>query len=126
MKLILSSLRRNVLKPIIVFVVLTGALLALSKAQPGKAKPKFLSAFAASSPGPNVSVPTPNYTVTSSTGASIVPGTTDVGNHCDDCITGITLPFPVILYDQVFTSAGVSSNGNLQLGSGNGAYTNAC
>src|SRR5207245_1840128 len=58
----------------------------------------------------NVSTTTPNYTVTSSTGASIVPGDTDAGNHFDDGTTGITLPFPVILYDQVFTSANVSSN----------------
>src|SRR2546423_370112 len=126
MKLILSSLRRNALKPIIVFVVLTGALLALSKAQPGKGKPKFIPAFAASSPGPNVSTTTPNYTVTSSTGASIVPGDTDIGNHCDDCTTGITLPFPVILYDQVFTSVIVSSNGTLQFVSNNTEFRNDC
>src|SRR5207245_2718921 len=28
--------------------------------------------------------PTSNYAITQSTGA-IVPGTTDIGNHCDDC-----------------------------------------
>src|SRR5205814_236819 len=31
--------------------------------------------------------------ITSGAGA-IVPGTTDIGNHCDDCLTTITLPFP--------------------------------
>src|ERR1700731_5145313 len=28
----------------------------------------------------------PDYVVTTSSGATIVPGTTDTGNHCDDCI----------------------------------------
>ena len=51
--------------------------------------------------------------------AAIVPGTTDTGNHCDDCTTLIALPFPYILYDQTFTTARVSSNGNLQFGSNN-------
>jgi hypothetical protein len=39
----------------------------------------------------------PNYVITQSTGASIVPGVTDTGNHCDDCATAVTLPFPVSL-----------------------------
>src|SRR5207253_1359432 len=30
--------------------------------------------------------------------ATIVPGTTDTGNHCDDCNTAITLPFAFRLY----------------------------
>ena len=37
--------------------------------------------------------------------ATFVPGVTDIGSHCDDCDTPITLPFPVMLYDQTFTSA---------------------
>jgi N-acetylneuraminic acid mutarotase len=54
-----------------------------------------------------------DYTFT--TGAdTIVPGVDDLGNHCDDCTTPVTFPFPVSLYGTPFTSAVVSSNGNLQ------------
>jgi len=67
MKLIISSLKRNALKPVTVFVALTGALLVLSKAQPDK--PRFIAPFVASGPAPKVSIPTSNYTITSSTGA---------------------------------------------------------
>ena len=28
------------------------------------------------------------------TGQSIIPGTVDTGNHCDDCTTQVTLPLP--------------------------------
>src|ERR1700756_4585502 len=60
--------------------------------------------------------PTPSpcgqFTVTSGT-HPIVPGDTDIGNHCDDCDTAITLPFPVMLLGQTFTSVNVSSNGRL-------------
>jgi hypothetical protein len=71
------------------------------------------------------STPTPmptccHYTTTIGTG-TIVPGTTDVGNHCDDCTTNITFPFPVSLYGASFTGANVSSNGNLQF-AGNTPY----
>src|SRR5439155_12327276 len=56
----------------------------------------------------------PNYVVTTTSGASIVPGTTDTGNHVDDSpTTAIALPFPVAFYDQTFTSARVSANGFL-------------
>ena len=37
-------------------------------------------------------------------GGSIVPGTTDIGNHGDDTVTTIALPFSYTLYDQTFTS----------------------
>jgi hypothetical protein len=43
-----------------------------------------------------------------------VPGTTDIGNHCNGCNTAITFPFPVSLYGTSFTTANVSSNGNIQ------------
>jgi hypothetical protein len=55
-----------------------------------------------------------DYTTTTSTGNAIVPGLTDTGNHCDDCTTPIAFPFPVTLYGTTFTTANVSSNGNLQ------------
>src|SRR5438045_3382165 len=32
-----------------------------------------------------------NFVFTQSTGAVIVPGTTDTGNHCEMCVTAITL-----------------------------------
>ena len=71
-------------------------------------------------PAPPCPTPTPtptpieNYVFTTSTGASIVPGSTDIGNHCFGCSTPITLPFPFQFYDQVFTTASVSSDGLIQ------------
>jgi hypothetical protein len=56
--------------------------------------------------------PPSQYTITDGTD-TIVPGDTDVGNHCDDCNTPVTLPFPFTLYDQTYTSVNVSSNGRL-------------
>ncbi len=58
--------------------------------------------------------------------ATIVPGTTDVGNHCDDCSTTIPLPFPVTLYNQTYTSASVSSNGQLNFGAPDSGFSNTC
>jgi hypothetical protein len=71
---------------------------------------------ATSAPTPTPPPPCPagtNY-VASNLSQPIVQGTVDVGNHCDDCTTAITLPFPVTIYDHTFTTARVSSNGNLQ------------
>ena len=66
--------------------------------------------------------PTPTATATPCTaqytvaqiGGAIVPGTTDIGNHGDDTVTTVALPFPFTLYDQSFTSINLSSNGNAQ------------
>jgi hypothetical protein len=66
------------------------------------------------------------YVTQTSTGASIVPGTTDIGNHGDDTLTTIALPFPVSVYGQTFTSARASSNGNLQFTTSDTTFTNAC
>ena len=55
-----------------------------------------------------------------------MPGTTDTGNHCDDCTTVISLPFPVTLYDQTFTSAMVGSNGIFAFGTNNNAFAGSC
>jgi hypothetical protein len=55
-----------------------------------------------------------------------VAGTTDSGNHFDDGITTISLPFPVHFYDQTYTALNVSSNGNIQFVDANGAYSNVC
>ena len=79
--------------------------------------------------GTPTSTPTPTptpfqtccqYLTTSGTG-SIVPGTVDTGNHCDNCLTSITFPFPVTFYNLIFSQAYVSSNGNLQF-TGNEPY----
>ncbi len=66
------------------------------------------------------------YSETSGTGATIVPGTTDIGIHCDDCIATIALPFPVLVHDAYFNSANVSTNGNIQFASASTAFTNQC
>jgi hypothetical protein len=66
-----------------------------------------------------------NYVASTGT-ATLVPGTTDIGNHCDDCTTTITLPFAYSLYGGSFTNANVSSNGTFQFGSNNATYINGC
>ncbi len=63
-----------------------------------------------------------NYTYTEGTG-SIVPGTGEPVNSCDDCSTTIALPsgFSFRLYDQIFagpTAVTVSSNGSLYFDNG--------
>ena len=47
------------------------------------------------------------YTTAPGTG-TITPGTTDTGNHCDDCSTLVTFPFPVSVYGQTFNTANVA------------------
>ena len=68
---------------------------------------------------------TAQYTV-AQIGGSIVPGTTDIGNHGDDTVTTVALPFPYSLYDQSFTSINLSSNGNAQFVTTDTAFTNSC
>ena len=55
-----------------------------------------------------------------------MPGTTDIGNHGDDTVTTIALPFPYTLYDQTFTSINLSSNGNAQFVTTDTTFTNQC
>ncbi len=78
----------------------------------------------------NTFTPTPtvctNYGFTTSTGASIAPGTTDIGNHGDDAATTINLPFAYSLYGQSFSAASVNSNGTLQFTGSTTAFSNAC
>jgi hypothetical protein len=59
-------------------------------------------------------------------GGSIVPGSTDSGNHTDDGTTFISLPFSYTLYDQSFTGVNVSSNGNAQFITTDTAFSNVC
>ena len=74
------------------------------------------------------STPTPciGVYVINQIGGSIVPGTTDIGNHGDDTVTTIALPFPFTLYDQSFTSINLSSNGNAQFVTTDTAFSNQC
>src|SRR5204863_3012238 len=67
-----------------------------------------------------------DYGYVQSTGATIVTGTVDIGNHTDDGMTLINLPFTYMLYGQAFTTASASSNGTLQFASSNSAYSNTC
>src|SRR6266498_1410377 len=61
-------------------------------------------------------------------GGSIVPGTTDTGNHGDDTVTTVALPsgFSYSLYDQTFNAINLSSNGNAQFTTTDTAFTNVC
>src|SRR5215472_7695190 len=65
-----------------------------------------------------------NQYVISEIGGSIVPGTTDIGNHGDDTVVTIALPFSYTLYDQTFASINLSSNGNAQFVTTDTAFTN--
>src|SRR4029077_528097 len=77
-------------------------------------------------PTPTPTCPTQqNYNVTNGAG-TIVPGVTDTGNHCDDCGTLITLPFPVGLYGNTFTTATAGSNGYLALGTPYNFFYSGC
>jgi uncharacterized repeat protein (TIGR01451 family) len=67
-----------------------------------------------------------HYTITTDPGHTIVPGTTDIGNHCDDCVTNVNFPFPVSIYGHPYTTASASSNGNLQFSTANTAFSNTC
>jgi len=66
-----------------------------------------------------------SYNISVSAGA-IITGTTDTGNHCDDCSTTITLPFPVTFYNQIYNTAIVGSNGGMAFVANNDAFTNVC
>jgi hypothetical protein len=67
-----------------------------------------------------------NYVIKQATGYAIVPGTTDVGLHCSECSTTITLPFRYTLYDRTFATAIVTSKGTLGFIDVTGAYWSDC
>jgi subtilisin family serine protease len=67
-----------------------------------------------------------NYWIAQSSGARIVPGTTDTGNHGDDDTTNIALPFSYTFYGQTFTNVTVDTNGKLHFGTGTSDYENTC
>jgi Fibronectin type III domain len=87
------------------------------------------TATATASPTPtNTPTPTPcvgQYTITQIAG-TIVPGTTDIGNHGDDTVTTIALPFSYTLYDQTFSSINLSSNGSAQFTTTDTSFSNQC
>jgi len=66
------------------------------------------------------------YNITQGSGATIIPGTADTGNHCDDCTTAISLPFNFSFYGAPYNAANISSNGTVQFTTLNGAYSNEC
>ena len=70
--------------------------------------------------------PCPNYTISTQTGQTIVPGTVDTGNHCDDCTTPITFPFPVHVYGRSYTAGVVESNGTIQFDGDLNDFANTC
>src|SRR5262249_31111145 len=70
--------------------------------------------------------PPPDHYTISQIGGSIVPGTTDIGNHGDDQVTTVALPFSYTLYGQTFNSINLSSNGNARFTTLDTAFTNQC
>jgi hypothetical protein len=71
--------------------------------------------------------PPSQYVITDGTD-TIVPGTTDTGNHTDDGDTFVALPFNFQLYDQTYNGVNVSSNGRLDFVTVNepGGYITSC
>ncbi|HVU64816.1 MAG TPA: GC-type dockerin domain-anchored protein [Phycisphaerales bacterium] len=66
------------------------------------------------------------YTMTQTAG-SIVPGTADSNDHCDDCTVLIALPFPVTFFGATYNSVNAGSNGFLDFTtSHSGLYSNGC
>jgi len=59
-------------------------------------------------------------------GGSIVPGTADIGNHSNDLVTTIPLPFSYTLYGTTFTSINLSSNGDAQFTTTSAGSTSIC
>ena len=72
--------------------------------------------------------PCPNCATynTSTLSGAIVPGTVDTGNHCDDCSTAVTLPFPVSLYGTLYNSVNVASNGSVDFVGTQAPFTHGC
>jgi len=115
-------------------VLVAGGLLALfatsapARSRPREAKPRVLIHPATGAIGGDGTEGTNcRYTITSGTD-TIVPGITDIGNHCVNCGTLITLPFPFVLYDQTFNAVTVSATGRLSFACNNepGCCTISC
>jgi hypothetical protein len=74
----------------------------------------------------NLPVNNSGYSITASSGASIVPGTTYTGNSGDDVTTTISLPFTYTFFGVNYITATLSSNGNIQFGTASTAFGNTC
>src|SRR5204863_7064544 len=70
--------------------------------------------------------PAADHYVIAQIGGSIVPGTTDIGNHTDDGTTFVSIPFTYTLYDTNYTGVNVSSNGNAQFVTTDINWVNSC
>ena len=64
--------------------------------------------------------------VSTQSGQTYPASNVDTGNHCDDCTTPISLPFPVYVYGTPYTSAYVDSDGTLQFESPTSLFSNSC
>lgn len=73
-------------------------------------------ATATATPGGGTCATMTDYRISQLAGQRGIVGTTDIGNHCDDCVTTVQLPFPYTLYGQTVSQVNVSSNGVLELG----------
>jgi hypothetical protein len=110
-------------------LVLAG--LALSPSQPGMAAAPQASRANApvqtetTTPSATGTPDCNTYSVTPSSGV-IVPGTSDTGNHGDDVLTAISLPFAYDLYGVPYTTANLSSNGVLEFNAYNDLWINDC
>jgi hypothetical protein len=72
-----------------------------------------------------VQQPGPDYVgMPDGTTVGIVPGSTNIGNNCDDCTTSVTFPFTVDLYGIPYSSANVESNGTIQFDTALSNFTN--
>ncbi|MFL5734776.1 MAG: dockerin type I repeat-containing protein [Chloroflexia bacterium] len=71
--------------------------------------------------------PGSNYSIASSTGASLVAGTDLVpGSRCDDCLADVTLPFTYNLYGTPYGSAKVGSDGYMLFTGATLSFVNSC
>ena len=123
----------------------TGQVAKISKPEPGIAQQSVApgSGKIASAPldtntvtstptitGTPTAIPTcgpgSEYLVGQVTGASIVPGVNDIGNHCDDCTTAISLPFAYNLYGLTFNNAVIGSNGTMAFSGNQNSFGNTC
>jgi hypothetical protein len=131
-----ASLSLYVLLGLLVFIAgLLFAVFAVSasdRIRRGETEPRASSGINAgvigSEIGPGRAEGEPcQYTITSGAD-TIVPGTTDTGNHCVWCETLIPLPFPFTLYDQTFEAVNVTSSGRLDFVCNNepANYTETC
>jgi len=87
---------------------------------------RLIGTLGGGTPTPTPTCPTAQNYVITQIGGSIVPGTTDIGNHGDDTVVTIALPFPFTLYNQSFTSINLSSNGNAQFTTTDTTFSNQC